>query len=76
MSSEALKEAKHAEWDLNSYQAKQGVGRKSDSSMSRLIRHAQAESFLLTLAQLSNPASTKWWKSDSRNTRVSGLGLR
>lgn len=37
MSSEALKEAKRDEWDLNSYQAKQGVGRKSDSSMSRLL---------------------------------------
>lgn len=31
--SEALRMAKRAEMDLNSYQAKQGLGPKSDSSM-------------------------------------------
>lgn len=31
--SEALRLAKQAEKDLNSYQAKQGLGAKSDSSM-------------------------------------------
>lgn len=31
--SEALRQAKRAEQDLNSYQAKQGLGHKSDSSM-------------------------------------------
>lgn len=33
MTSDALKEAYRAEQDLNSYQAKQGLGHQSDSSM-------------------------------------------
>lgn len=56
------KTAFQAENDLNSYQAKQGVGKKSDSGKSVM----QPDScYMLTARQLPSPVSTRWSTSDS-----------
>lgn len=51
--SEALRIAKRAEMDLNSYQAKQGLGPKSDSSM--MLPTCTVSRKILTWIQLPSP---------------------